>query len=84
MTNTKRCLFEFISMFCTNVNPVVCESHHVHLPSKVLVLGCLIAQHQEVVFLLRDFRILIENTLEVLRRDRINDLLVFLSAHFRV
>lgn len=55
-----------------------------HLPSEVLVLGCFLTQNQEVVFLARNFRILIKYALEVFRRDRVNNFLVFLSSHFRV
>lgn len=59
-------------------------SYQVHLPSKVLVFGCLLTQDQEVVFLARNFRILIKDTFEVFGRYRVDDLLVFLSSHLRV
>jgi hypothetical protein len=64
MSNTKGCLF--VSVFVVKIEGA-CVSYQMHLPSKVLVFSCLLAQHQEVIFLARNFRILIEHTLEVLR-----------------
>lgn len=69
---------------CYEVQKIAHLSYQMHLPSKVLVLGCFLTQNQELVLLARNFRILIKDALEVLCRDWINNLLVFLSPHFRV
>jgi hypothetical protein len=81
MSDTKGCLC--VLVYVVKVEGV-CFSYQVHLPSKFFVLGCFLTQDQEVIFLARNFRILIKNTFEVFCRDWVDDLLVFLTSHVRV